>query len=369
MKILYISNGSNFLGAGGMEYHLMDITRWLEGKGVETALAVRKGAFIHRVLLAGRPNVYPLPWTGIEKIASFINVLQAVRDFAPDIISINRERDIIPVLMILKCAGPFLKKRPKLVAVFHNSGWGRRPSVLSWLDGVIFPNHFLKDIYAPGPDSARINASVIYHGIHLPDLDAGKKLDPGRERRFFKGRKFPIIGMVGELRKNQAELIDVAAHLKKRVSEFTIAIIGRGNDEEIASLQEKIDRLGLTEQFVITGNVEKARMNDVFYDLDISVTTNRREPFGLVFLESLATYTPLVAYNSGGPVEILEKGGGVLVTGGPEDMARQLFALVTDHAVRTAMAQEGRVAAEKYFSIDAMGEGHYRFYEKLLTAK
>lgn len=369
LKILYISNGSNFLGAGGMEYHLIDITQWLERKGVQTALAVRKNTYWHRTLLAGKPNVYPLSWTGLSKITSMYEVVKTIRDTSPDIISINRERDIVRIVLIVKLLGFFFKKRPKLVSVFHNSGWKKWPMILSLLDGMIFPNKFLTDIYAPGGHLGKAAISVIHHGIHLPVVDAAEKLNPRRQRKFFLGREFPIIGMVGELRKNQSELIDVAYHLVKKVPEFTMAIVGRGHDDEMKRLQNKIDRLGLTKHFILTGNVDRSLIPDIFFDLDISVTTNRREPFGLVFIESLAFHTPLVAYDTGGPVEILEKGGGVLVHGGPGEMAGQLARLIMNHETLRSYGMAGRAAAEQHFSIDAMGEKHYAFYRGLLQKR
>ena len=365
MKILYISNGSNFVGAGGMEYHLVDITNWLEAKGVETALAVRKGTYIQRNLLHDRPNVYPLSWTGFNKILSFFQMAKAIRDFSPDIISINRERDIIRVFYVTKCMSFFLKKRPKIVSVFHNVGWKGSFS-LEKLDGLIFPNNYIKQGYVPSGARAENKSAVLYHGVHLIKVDPLLKLNPSRPRKYFKEIGFPLIGMIGELRKNQSELIDVAYHLKKRISDFTMAIVGRGTEEEVGSLKRKIDRMGLAKNFIITGGVGREHIPDIFYDLDISVTTNRSEPFGIVFIESLASYTPLIAYDSGGPVEVVEKGGGILVKGGPEEMAGKIYALLSDNELRKSLAIAGRTAAEKYFSVDAMGEQHYNFYLNIL---
>lgn len=367
MKILYVSNGSNFEGAGGMEYHLIDITDWLNRRGVETALAVRKGTFLHLRRHDGIKNVYPLSWTGFGKITSFFDFAKAVFDFSPDIVSINRERDIVRILLMVKMLSPFLKKRPKMVSVFHNVGWKTRPFVFSCLDGVIYPNNYLRDLYVRGRSAAAVTMSVIHHGITMPNVDAAEKLNPHRKRKFFKDKGFPIIGMVGELRKNQTELIDVAYHLKRQLPDFTVAIVGRGKEDEIKYLKDKIDRLGLTKHFIFTGNVDRSVIPDIFFDLDISVTTNRSEPFGIVFIESLASCTPLVAYDSGGPVEVLQSGGGILVAGGPEEMAGHLFRLVSDHEERKAMGLAGRTAAERYFSIDAMGEQHYQFYANLLN--
>jgi len=365
MKILYVSNASNFIGAGGMEYHLLDITGWMEQHDVQTALAVRKDTFFHRTLLKGRPHVYPLSWTGIRKFWSFFELARAVREFAPDVVSINRERDIIRVYGIVKLMGPFLKKRPAIVAVFHNLGW-RSSWILERLDGVIFPNRYMRESYLRGAGNGTLRSEVIYHGVPLPEVNSDDKFNKDRQRRFFKEKRFPIIGMVGEMRKNQTELIDVAHHLKKKLRDFTIVLIGRGTDQEISDLQKKIDGYGLTDNVFLIGRVDRGRIPDIFYDLDVSVTTNRTEPFGMVFIESLASYTPLVAYNSGGPVEILEKGGGMLVDGGPENMADTLFRLVSDDALRTSLGMAGRKAVERHFSINAMGENHFSFYRSIV---
>jgi glycosyltransferase involved in cell wall biosynthesis len=361
MKILYVSNGSNFLGAGGMEYHLIDITNWLEGKGVEIALAVRKGTYFEQTLLRDKPNVYPLSWTGINKIFSFVQAGKAILNFSPDIISINRERDIIRIFYIAKFFGLFLKKKPKIVSVFHNLGW-RSSFNLGKLEGILFPNNYIKQDYLSNNKCPEAKTKIIFHGIHLPNIDPTEKLNPNRSRKYFKGIKYPIIGMVGEMRKNQAELIDVAYHLKKKVADFTFAVVGRASEEEINSMKKKIAQRGLSKNFIFTGRVDRKYIPDIFYDFDLSVTTHRSEPFGLVFIESLASYTPLIAYNSGGPVEILEKGGGVLVSGGPEEMAREIASLISDHALKKSMALAGRDVAGKYFSIDAMGQQHYNFY-------
>ena len=368
MKILYVCNSSNFIGIGGMEYHLLDITTWLEAHGITTALAVRKDTFFQRTILHNRPHVYPLSWTGLHKILSFFQVAKVIREFSPDIISINREKDIIRVFLIAKFVGIFMNKKPKLVAVFHNPGW-QRYYVLGMLDGILFPTRFMQKGYIPKNRSVETKSTVIYHGIALPPIDKPQKFNPNRIRRYFKGRGFPLIGMIGEMRKNQTELIDAAYYLKIKRKDFVVAFVGRGNDDEIKLLQEKIDRLGLSENFIFTGRVDRSLIPDILYDLDISVTTNRDEPFGIVHIESLASCTPLVAYNSGGPVEILEKGGGILVDGGPEEMAEKIFMVISDNTLRKSLGLAGRSVVEKRFSIDAMGTQHYQYYQDVLEGK
>jgi glycosyltransferase involved in cell wall biosynthesis len=365
MKVLYVLNASNFIGIGGMEYHLIDISNWMEAHGIETALAIRKGTFAHRTLLKDRPNVHALSWTGIHKLFSFYQVGKLIRDFSPDIISINRERDIIRIYLIAKFMSIFSKKKPKIIAFMQNSGW-KRFFVLGKLDGVIFATQYMKSGFIPKNRSAEGKSTIIHCGINLPKIDLDEKNRIDRERRIFKDKGFPLIGMVGEMRKNQTELIDVAYHLKKRLPNFTMTLIGRGNEDEIAALQEKIDRFGLTSNFIFSGRIDRERISDVFFDLDLSISTHRDEPFGIAHIESLASYTPVIAYNSGGLVEILEKGGGILVDGGPEEMADVVFHVISDHALRNSLGIAGRISVENNFSIETMGQQTLALYKNII---
>src|SRR6266540_5023294 len=164
MRLLYVCNGSNFLGAGGMEYHLIDVAGQLREKGVNVGFAVRKGTFLQRELLANSPHVYPLTYTGPKKIIAPYQLLKALIDFNPDIISINRERDVVQTYFIAKIYNLFFNKNVKLVSVFHNLGW-KASFNLNKLDGVIFPNEYIKNEYVKEPGHNKLLIKTIYHGI------------------------------------------------------------------------------------------------------------------------------------------------------------------------------------------------------------
>lgn len=349
-----------------MEYHLVDVTGQLKERGVKVGFAVRKGTFLERELLAGEPDVFPLTCTGIRKVISWFQLLRAIVRFKPDIISVNRERDVVQTYLTVKLYNILFKKKAKVMSVFHNIGW-KFPFNIDWLDGAIFPNLYIKNEYIHSQNTNHLQR-VIYHGINIDKFFYKNNNEIDRARKFFVGKSGPIIGMVGEFRKNQIELVDVAIYLRAKTDKFTFALVGRGSDEEIETLNKKIRVNNLENNFIITGNVHRNKIPDIFYDLDISVTTYRLEAFGMVFIESLASYTPLIAYNSGGPVEILANGGGRLVDGGPQEMAEQIFRLISDTELRCTMGIEARESAEQYFSISAMGRQHFDFYVELLRS-
>ncbi|MDD2542185.1 MAG: glycosyltransferase family 4 protein, partial [Desulfuromonadaceae bacterium] len=110
----------------------------------------------------------------------------------------------------------------------------------------------------------------------------------------------------------------------------------------------------------------REQIPDLFYDLDLSVSTHRNEGFGIVHIESLAACTPVIAYNNGGLVEIIRKGGGILVNGGTDDFSREIITLLSDDDRRYAMGEEGRRVFEDNFTLDMMVKHHVEYFHEIL---
>ena len=358
MKILFVNNARV---CSGCEDHLIDLAVWLMSHGVQPVFLVRDGSILQERLADLGIKAYPV-FDPNRKLGLLHRIGNAIRAEQPDVISINREHNILPVMAATLLVYPFLRIKPKMVAVFH-APTGRWYLGLGRFDGIIGTSDYTAEPFIRKNPGIKDKTAVIHYGITVRPVDAASKLVRERPLKYFKDRKFPIIGMVGELWKNQEELVDVAHYLVKRFPEITIAFIG--GYEESASLKAKIDSSGFPDRFIWTGRLERQLIPDVFHDLDLSVSTHRNEGFGIVHIESLAGYTPVVAYNSGGLVEIIRNGGGVLVNGGTEDFARAVIDLLSDDARRFQLGIEGRRVVEENFSIDAMGNKHLSFYKNL----
>jgi glycosyltransferase involved in cell wall biosynthesis len=358
VKILFVNNAPL---CSGCEDHLLDIAGWFRNNGVEPAFLIRQGSILQERLRAlgirDCPVFIPKRNMGLP-----LRIARAIIVEQPDVISINREHNIIPVQAGMVLARLFLRKKPKMVAVFH-APTGRWYPGLSGFDGIIGTSGYTADSFVKANPGIRTKTEVIHCGITVPPADPGAKLRKDRPRKYFHDRKFPIIGMVGELWKNQEELVTVAPYLVERFPDITIAIIGGYDNAE--PLRKKIADAGLDEHFVLTGRVARDLIPDVFFDLDLSVSTHRNEGFGIVHLESLAAFTPVVAYNSGGLVEIIRKGGGVLVDGGDKEFAAAVIGLLDDDERRWELGMAGRSVVEEHFSVEVMGRRHHEFYRRL----
>lgn len=362
MKIVFVNNARLCSGA---EEHLIDLGHWLARQGVQLLFVVRQNSvFAARLAEESLPFAPCFFETG-GKIRSIARISALLVREQPDVISINREHNIYPTWLAVKLAGPFLRKRPKMVMVFHTPT-GRKYPLLRSFDGIIATSHFTASAFTKANPGLPENSAVIHYGIQLPPPPEPDKLMPDRPRRFFKERAFPLIGMVGELWKNQEELIPITRRLVAEFPGVCVAIVGGEGEASFSQLRERIAACGLERNFELVPRIPRSSIADVFYDFDLSVSTHRNEGFGIVHIESLAAGTPVVAYRAGGLVEILEKGGSILVDGGPKEFSEAVGQLLRNREERAGKAEEGRRVVEAEFSIDAMGSRHFEFYRSLV---
>ncbi len=363
MKILFVTN-TRF--ASGAELHMEDLAGWMREHGQEPVFLVSVDSDLERFCGdAGIPA--HAVFDKSRKLSLLQRIGKALRSEQPDVISINREHNILPMLLATKLVSPWLGKKPKMVAVFHTPT-GRYYPGLTRFDGIIATSGHTGAAFVRGNPGIERMMEIIHYGIRIPEVDAAAKRDRNRPRRFFRDRGFPIIGMVGALWKNQEELVDAVPLMLETFPDLTVAFIG-GHWGKSRSLEERIERLGLKRNCVQTGRVPHALIHDVFHDLDLSVSTHRNEGFGIVHIESMASLTPVVAYNSGGLVDILGKGGGVLVEGGCREFAQAVVGLLSDDETRRRLGEEGRRIVEEHFSIDAMGRKHLAYYREVLSGE
>lgn len=364
MKILLINNDKGW--SGGQE-HLKDLAAELAANGVQVHFLVREGSKSDlRFRETGAP-VHALPGHGFTGDATaFIRLVRLFRRERFDIVSVNREHDLLLTALAWKGAFP-LGGGGRFIVNYH-IGTARKQPFLFIADAVVCISEHVRDKLCRANPAARGKSVILYHGIELPPQPSPDKFRIDRERRFFNGETFPLIGMLGEFWKNQVELVDAVSCLKKEFPDLKVAFVGDNTDRGL--LQPVLDRIrlhGLEGTFIFTGRIPRERIPDVFYDFDLSVSTHRNEGYGIVHLESLAAGTPLVAFNEGGIVDILKGVGvGLLVDGGPREFAAAVAGLLRDHDRRFAMGQRGYELVRDNYSRRAMGKRYLDFYHRLL---
>lgn len=222
--------------------------------------------------------------------------------------------------------------------------WGQRPLARRRMleaaraaDTVTAVSAALRDqMAALGMDADRI--LIHYTGVDLSRFSPGPREDARREYGFTR----PTVVSVGSLTevKDHALLIRAMA----QVPEADLAIAGQGPLR--AALEQLVAELGLGGRVHFLGNIAHDALPDLYRAADVFALTSQREGLANVWLESLASGTPLVITPVGGAREVVDRpeAGCLVESRTPEAVA----AALRDVLSRTPAPEAVRRAADRF---------------------
>ena len=145
-------------------------------------------------------------------------------------------------------------------------------------------------------------------------------------------------------------LLAARARLPREVAaRLRLVLVGRDEGGE-ADVRARIDREGLAELVLLTGEVDDAELLRWYDHADLFVLFSRYEAFGLALVEALAHGLPAVTHAVGATAEIVPDGRGAIVVP-PFDAAAAedaLAALLANPDARAALGRIGRSYAARY---------------------
>lgn len=123
----------------------------------------------------------------------------------------------------------------------------------------------------------------------------------------------------------------------KEVPDVHYVLVGKGDDR--LRLEHLINKLGLRERVTLTGFVDNDELADHYRLCDVFALPSKREGFGIVFLEAMASGKPCLGGNKDAAVDALQDGElGILVN--PDDVgavAKGLINMLTGVGLTTVM--------------------------------
>jgi glycosyltransferase involved in cell wall biosynthesis len=184
----------------------------------------------------------------------------------------------------------------------------------------------------------------------------------------------PVVAMVGRIVpwKGQVELVRAVAEAARRHPRIHLLIAGDaadGTEQYLRDVHACVAQGGLAERTHFTGHLADSylayRAADVLAHCSIDP-----EPFGMVLLEAMDAGTPVVAANSGGPLEIIEDGvSGLLVDPkDPHRLADALSTLLTEPERAEAIRARARLRLREKFSPDVAAHKYLDFFERVVAA-
>jgi len=158
------------------------------------------------------------------------------------------------------------------------------------------------------------------------------------------GNTIPNLLCVGRLvpAKGQHILLEACAILKNQGTPFRLTFTGDGPDR--ASLEKHARSHGIETQVTFTGALGQDKVREQYDQADIFVLASFAEGVPVVLMEAMAKEIPVVSTRITGIPELIDHqhDGLLAVPGDPEDLARQLTALITDPDLRSRYGKAGR---------------------------
>ena len=209
---------------------------------------------------------------------------------------------------------------------------------------------------------------VIPMGVDIENMFVKKEKDDALKSQLgIEGFTVLFVGRLSE-EKGEIYLCEAMKRLAAEDSNTKLLIVGDGPEKH--NLKKYIRDNNLTKNIVIIGWVAQSELvnyytlADVFAGPSIESEQGLREAFGLVFVEALATGTPVIATNTGGIPDIVQDGhNGFLVKQQDSDaIADKLLLLKNDDSLRVKLSENSQDYVLKKFSWNTVSQK----YKKIL---
>ena len=174
-----------------------------------------------------------------------------------------------------------------------------------------------------------------------------------------------VLGCVAHLVpvKGHKDLINAFSQLVQKHNTARLVLVGGGSPEYEKELQTLIARLGVTNRVDMLG--VRHDVPRLMQGFDGLVLSSRKEGFGTVLVEAMATGLPVIATRSGGPEDIVIPGetGWLVEPGDVSALTSAMLDFMESVEKRQRYGFAGLARAREQFSLKRMVESHQKLYQ------
>ncbi len=370
-SVLYLSKVSEI---GGAEISLQTLVGNLRGTDFWPVVVLGQGGPLRQRLeeMDIKVYVYPLDWCHLNNPLPFMRTIAFLR-------RIIKREDIKLIhanTLWDNQYGVISAKLARIPHILHVRGFSK--DQYSWkslyhLGSMIICNSEYTCSQFINSSRFRKRVEVIYNGIDTnifkPD---SKKRSDMREHYRFSINDF-VMGMAGRFVEDKGflQILKSILHVINKNRNYKIIICG--DDKCYYSESDYHERLRafirtnkLEDQILLAGFVEDM---PAFYNaIDLFLLPSKREPFGRVLVEAMATHIPTVASRVDGVPEVVdhEKTGYLVDPRDAVGWCRYIDKLVSNEFLRKAFGEAGRRKVLEKFTRDHVTSKVVSIYRELI---
>ena len=220
----------------------------------------------------------------------------------------------------------------------------------------------------------RVKSELISYGVTkkiivIPggiDTEKFTNVEKGLLRKKFKiAKREKILLYIGRLGKEKS--VDFLIRALKLISpEATLFIVGDGPEKE--NLKTLSAKLKINKKIIFTGFIEVKDVPKVYADTDVFVFASRTETQGLVIMEAMASFLPIVAVSDAAfETSVIDGKNGFQTKPSESDFAQKVEKLLNDKKLREKMGLESRRLSLERFSASLQAERLEKLYQETIS--
>ncbi|WP_374335913.1 glycosyltransferase [Methyloversatilis sp.] len=359
MKVLHVEAGKNYYGGARQVAYIME---GLARRGVANVLACPPGAGI-AAAAAAHATVVELPMGGDADAGMALRLMALIRRERPDIVHLHSRRgaDLWGGVAAALTGTPCVLSRrvdnpePRWVVALKYRLYDHVITISEGIRQVLLSEGL-------APERVSCVRSAVDAAPYLAPVDG-----LAFRREFDLPAEARVIGVVAQLipRKGHRYVIEAMTALHASHPDARVIFFGQGPLRE--ALEAEVASRGLSGVIRFAGF--RTDLPHWLGGLDILAHPADMEGLGVSLLQASAAAVPIVTSRAGGLPEAVADGvSGVLIPPGDVAALTAVLARLLDDAVlRRRLGEAGRARVVAEFSVDAMVQGNFALYRRLIS--
>lgn len=142
--------------------------------------------------------------------------------------------------------------------------------------------------------------------------------------------------------------IDAAASISKKVPSFTLIVVGKGDDQYVSTLEQRVKDLGIQKNVRFYGFVTEQEKYKLFSQADFLFHTSYKEGFGLTVLEAAMVGTPSIVISGSSLEELVDDHSDGFIVNSAQELS-DVYTAALSHFSINKLSRAARKKAEYYF--------------------